>query len=430
LTQISTTERLRSQAVRLRRDGLVRTSLPLVVNTGVNGFLGIAYWVVAARAYDQEAVGTNTALIALMTTLSGFAQLNLGPSISVLVPRAGEHGRRVVLRIYAVVTVYSLAILSVFLTFVLPHLSGLSDILGTTNRMLLFALAVLAFNMFALQDAVLASTGWGVAVPIENAVFGILKIGLLVLLAASLPEVGIFGSWLIPLLLIVPVVSCFIFRNQGRRPRTQATAPLRGESSRKLALDYFGYLFQASSTLLLPVLALGLLGPVRASVFAVAWLVSSTMDLLANNVGTALTVETSYGGDPAALRRTLLRSVVPFVGVVVLLGLVSAPLILKLYGSGYAAQGVLTLQILLLASVPRAVVTFAIAESRAHRRIGIIVWLRAQNAALTIGLCLLLTPRLGVEGMAIAWLVAQVAGAAAALLLVWRKTVTAIGATS
>ena len=428
MTQISATERIRSQATRLRRDGLVRTSLPLVVNTGVNGFLGIAYWVVAARAYSQEAVGTNTALIALMTTISGFAQLNLGPSISVLVPRAGEHGRRVVLRIYAVVTVYSLAILGVFLTLVLPHLGGLSDILGTTTRMLLFALAVLAFNLFALQDAVLASTGWGVAVPIENAAFGILKIILLVLLATSLPEVGIFGSWLIPLLLIVPVLSWFIFRNQGRRPRTERATPLGERSRRKLALDYFGYLFQASSTLLLPVLALGLLGPGPAAIFAVAWLVSSTMDLLANNVGTALTVETSYGGDPAALRRTLFRNIVPFVAVVVVLGLLASPMILRLYGSSYAAQGVLTLQILLLASVPRAVVTFAIAESRAHRRIGAIVWLRAQNAVLTIGLCLTLTPHFGVEGMAIAWLVAQVAGATTALLLVWRKTVLPIGA--
>ena len=158
--------------------------------------------------------------------------------------------------------------------------------------------------------------------------------------------------------------------------------------------------------------------------FAVAWLTSSTIDLLATNVGTALTVETSYGESPAALRRTILRRAMPLVALVTAVGLLLAPLILRLYGSEYSAGGLHTLQILLLAGMPRCLVTFAIAESRAHRNIKTIVWLRAQNAALALGLSFLLTPRFGVEGMALAWLVAQLLGAATALQLVWRKRVS------
>jgi hypothetical protein len=76
--------------------------------------------------------------------------------------------------------------------------------------------------------------------------------------------------------------------------------------------------------------------------------------------------------------------------------------------------------------VPRCLVTFAIAESRAHRNIKTIVWLRAQNTALALGLSFLLTPRFGVEGMALAWLVAQLFGAVSPLQLVWRKGVSAL----
>jgi Na+-driven multidrug efflux pump len=54
------------------------------------------------------------------------------------------------------------------------------------------------------------------------------------------------------------------------------------------------------------------------------------------------------------------------------------------------------------------------------------VWLRAQNAALALGLSFLLTPRFGVEGMALAWLVAQLMGAATAIQLVWRKRVSPV----
>jgi O-antigen/teichoic acid export membrane protein len=418
------TARLRAGAAPIMRDRLVRTAWPLIVTTGMNALLGVVYWVVAARLYDQVTVATNMAVIAAMTTLSGIAQLNLGPSLGVLVPRAGEHGRRVVLQVYAVVTAYGVVALTVFVLLVLPHLTRLSDVLASTSRMLLFAVAVLAFNLFALQDAALASLRWGRVIPFENALFGVMKIVLLFALVGSLPHFGIFGSWLIPMLVAVPVVSGYLFLRKSGRARSTLAPTTPRDSIPKLALDYVGYLFQVSSTFFLPVVALELLDPVSASVFAVAWLTSSTLDLLATNVGTALTVETSYGENPEALRRTILRRAVPLVAVVAVVGLLLAPLIVGLYGSEYSADGVDTLRILLLACVPRCLVTFAVAESRAHRKMKTIVWLRAQNAVLTLGLSFVLTDRFGVQGMAVAWLVAQLLGAATAIQLVWRKRVS------
>jgi O-antigen/teichoic acid export membrane protein len=417
---------LRGRAARVVHDRLVRTAWPLVVNTASNGLLGVLYWVVAARLYDQATIGLSTAVIAAMTTLSGIAQLNLGPSLGVFVPRAGEHARRVVLQVYAVVTACAVVALTVFLLVVLPHLTELSRILDSTPRMVLFAVAVLAFNIFALQDAALVSLRLSRLIPVENAFFGIAKIVLLVAFVSSLPEFGIFTSWVIPMLAVVPVVSGFIFLRRTDPEQSTLAATTPRESVPKLALDYVGYLFQVSSTFFLPVVALELLEPVGASVFAIAWLTCSTLDLLATNVGTALTVETSYGEDPAGLRRTLFRRVLPLFAVVTAVGLLLAPLVLRIYGGDYSEHGTLTLQILLLASVPRSLVTFAIAESRAHRNIKTIVWLRAQNAVLTLGLSFLLTPNFGIEGIALAWLAAQLTGAGTAFLLVWRKPVVPI----
>lgn len=411
---------LRERAARAVGDPLTRTALPLVLNTGLNGILGLAYWVVAARLYDQATVGTNMALIAAMATLSGITQLNLGAGLAVLVPRAGEHARRVVLQVYLAVTVFAIAILALFVTLVLPHLTELSAVLDSTPRLLFFAVAVLTFNIFALQDAALVALRRGKIVPFENTTFGILKVGLLLPLFVILPTFGIFVSWVLPILVIIPVVSWLIFA--GRRNRVPAVAPVARprESVSKLGLDYVGYLFQVCTTFFLPVVALELLDPVSAAVFAVAWQTSSTLDLLATNVGVALTVETSYGQDPVALRRTVFRRAMPLVGVVTVIGLLAAPLVLQLYGSRYSSQGVHTLQILLLASVPRSLITLAVAEARAHRQIWFIVRLRAQNCVLVLGSAFLLAPRLGVEGMALAWLIAQLAGGAVALRRMWR----------
>lgn len=404
---------------RLAKDPLTRTAWPLVLNTGTNGLLGVAFWVVAARLYDQQTIATNTALIAAMATLSGISQLNLGPGLAVLLPRAGSSARRVLLSVYGAVTAFSILVLTAFGLVVLPFLDNLSATLDSGQRTLLFAVAVLAFNLFALQDAALVALRRGKLVPIENAAFGVSKMVLVAVFSAALPALGVFVSWLVPMLLLVPVVSTLLLRTT-RTNHVPAVVPER-EPVRRLALDYVGYLFQVSSTFFLPVVALELLEPSGAALFAVAWLTSSTLDLLATNIGTALTVETSYGEDPSALRRTTVRRALPLVAGVSLAGLLAAPLILHVFGGHYAEHGALTLQVLLLASVPRSLVTLAVAEARAHRRMGVIVSLRAQNAVLVLGLSVLLAPRMGVEGMAVAWLTAQLAGAASAWLQIFRR---------
>jgi O-antigen/teichoic acid export membrane protein len=395
------------------QDRLVRTAWPLVVNTVSNGALGVAYWVVAARLYPQHSVATNLALISAMTTLSGICQLNLGPGLAVFVPRAGRHARRVVLQAYAAVTVFAGFALVIFATIVLPHLK-LAQVLNSPSRLMLFGAAVVAFNLFALQDAALVSLRYGKWIPLENAIFGVTKIGLLFAFMSALPATGIFTSWFVPMLILIPVVSVFIFGRPHRASEAASLGSVR-ESLPQLVLDYIGYLFQISSTVVMPVLALELLPVSEASVFAIAWLTSSTLDLLATNVGTALTVETTYGEDPKSLRRSVFRRALPMVAAASTLGLITAPLILRLYGSHYSLGGTATLQILLLASVPRALVTFTIAEARAHREIGFIVRLRAQNTLVTLSGAALLAPRYGAVGMALGWLIAQLLGAGVAL---------------
>jgi O-antigen/teichoic acid export membrane protein len=149
--------------------------------------------------------------------------------------------------------------------------------------------------------------------------------------------------------------------------------------------------------------------------FAVAWLTTSTIDLLATNLGTALTVETTYGVRKDLLRRTVQRRALPLIGAISLLTVLLAPLLLHVYGAS-GGTGVTTLQVLGLAILPRAVVTLSVAAARAAGDIGYVFRLRAQNAVICLGLAVLLAPVLGAPGMGLAWLVSQLIGAATALV--------------
>ena len=412
-------ERLR--AARVVADPLTRTAWPLVLNTGTNALLGVTFWVVAARLYDQATIGRNTALLAAMTTLSGVSQLNLGPGMAVLIPRAGPFARRVLLRVYGAVTAFAVLTLTAFLLLVLPHLSELSQVLDSTPRMALFALAVLAFNIFALQDAALVSLRLGKLIPVENFVFGTVKIVLLVALLGLVPGLGIFVSWLIPMLVIVPVVSGYVLLRAGRRQRSEGWARRRASRCASWPWTTPATSSRRPRRSCCPDRARAPRARGRRAV----------LDRLADELHPGPpgheprhrldgrdVVRRGPARPPA--HRVPARAAVRGAGQ--RRGRTGGPLILTVYGADYT-EGTSTLQILLLASVPRCLVTFAIAEARAHRRMWVIVSLRAQNAVLALGLCFLLTARtdLAEDGMAVAWLVAQVCGAAAAVVLVWRR---------
>jgi O-antigen/teichoic acid export membrane protein len=92
-------------------------------------------------------------------------------------------------------------------------------------------------------------------------------------------------------------------------------------------------------------------------------------DLVAVNVGMSLTVEGAHTRDelPAMFRRVLLRTLT-LVGLIVGFGVLAAPLVLTLFGAGYANASVGALRLLLLGSLFRVVITLAICAARAERR--------------------------------------------------------------
>jgi O-antigen/teichoic acid export membrane protein len=282
----------------------------------------------------------------------------------------------------------------------------------------LFVAGVLALNLFALQDSAMVALRLGRFVPVENTSYGVAKLEMLAVFVGALPGFGIYASWVVPMLVLVPLVSGAVLWRR-RDPRRVSEILGKQPSVPRLALDYVGYLFQVSSSFMFPVIALEVLDAQDAAVFSIAWLTSSTIDLLATQIGTALTVEASYGHDPVALRRTVLRKGLSVIAVIAVTGMLVAPLVLQIYGHTYSAHGVGTLRLLLLAGVSRSLITFTVAEARAHGNVTFIVLLRALTSSTAVGLSLVLGPRLGVEGMALAWLVAQTLGATVVVHRLW-----------
>jgi O-antigen/teichoic acid export membrane protein len=414
---------------------LLRNAYALMVNTGVTGVLGVAYWALAARLYSDRYVGEGSAAISAMMLIAGLAALNLTGALTRFLPRAGRATVRVIGLAYLGSGLVAAAAAGVFV-LTLPLWGSSFDYLEAPAARLVFVAAVAAWTIFTAQDGVLTGLRSAAWVPVENAAYGVLKIGLLVALAAALPEHGVLASWVAPGIVCVVLVSVLIFvrlapRHVRATHRVRESPPTVREMGRFLAGDYVGSLFAHVVVYLVPVLVAATFPPDVYAHFYIVWMIASVIDLLGLNMAMSLTVEGALDESTLARNcRAALRKTMLILAPVVVGGFLLAPVGLDLLGHQYGS-GTTLLRVLLVGTIPRAVTEVYLGALRARNRPRLIAALQALRSVLTLGLAVPLMMWLGVVGVGWAALVGQGAVTVLALpglhALATRRPTAAVG---
>jgi O-antigen/teichoic acid export membrane protein len=413
-----------SYAARLnsvRRVPLYRSSFALMLTTGLNGLLGFAYWVLAARLYPAKAVGIGAGAISAMTLVSSLGWVGLQFVLLRYVPVAGRAQTRLVRLSYLAGIGIALAAAGIFLAG-FARLAGLGVLTKSPLTALLFAVAIVLWVVFSLQDPVLIGlrrAGW---VPIENAAFGAVKAALLVGFAASASAWAIFGAWTLGLVAFVLIINVALF---GRLLRRDQGVPSQLPPQRQLVRFAAGHHFVAVTAALpdslVSLLVLAFMPGAANAYYYSAWAVSFSLRLLAVNMSNALIVE-------GALAETEIRSlvrqvsrlafavVIPLVVVVVL----AAGPIMRAFGPQYA-QAANLLRLFAVALIPFTILSFVIAVERIRERAARALLIAGASTLVTIGLDVWLIPSAGLTGAGWGWLAGQLVGAVIAVGLTLRR---------
>lgn len=405
----------------VRRVPLYRSSFALMLTTGLNGILGFAYWVLAARLYPAKAVGIGAGAISAMTLVSSLGWVGLQFVLLRYVPVAGSAQRRLVRISYVIAIAVALVATGIFLAG-FARLAGLGILTDSPLTILLFAASVALWVVFSLQDPVLIGlrrAGW---VPVENATFGAIKAVMLVALAASASAWAILGAWVLGLVGLVLVINVALF---GRLLRREQTIPSRLPGQRQLIRFASGNQVVAVTAAipdsLVSLLVLAFMPGAANAYYYSAWAVSFSLRLLAVNMSNALIVE---GALAESKVRSLVRQVsrlafvvvIPLVVVVV----VCADPIMAAFGLQYTHAANL-LRLFAVGLIPFTIVNFVIAVERIQERVGRALLIAGACTLVTIGLDLWLIPSAGLTGAGWGWLIGQTVGAAVAVGLTLRR---------
>lgn len=403
LPQLRPQSRLKLSGLRGQfADPLARNGYALIANSGATGALGLVYWLLMARLYPAAAVGRASAAYAAMNLLAGFTALNFNGALTRFLPRAGRMTRTFITRAYVVSTLASVCISFLFLRTIGHWEPSYSELSGLVTG-LVFVGCVVAWAVFTLQDSVLIGLRSAFWVFAENAIFGVAKIVLLVLLVTALPDhTGIYVSWMLPVIVAVPLVNALIFGRLVPR-HTLLTHAFPPPSSRQigrfLAGDYSGALCVLATGNLVPVLVAARISVQSTAYFYMAWVIAGIVNMIGINMAMSLTVEGSFEAATLAAncRKALtkmLQILVPGAAVTALI----APWGLRLFGPAYAANGAPVLELLAVAALPSAAIELYLGALRAQSRTSLVALIQAVRGVVMLALTLVLTGAFGTIG--------------------------------
>lgn len=396
------------RATAVLADPLIRSAYSLAASSVLTSSLGMAFWILAARIYPSDDVGSASALIAAMVTLSALAQLNMSMALLRFMPGRPQ-AARFLIGAYLASGLAAVLVGTAFV-FIAPQTSD--DFAFLTSDPLAgigFVVAVVLWGIFALQDAALTAMRRAPWVLVENGVFGVLKLVALPLLFLVGSSKGPFIAWVLPMCMLLVPVNWLLFRRilVGERPALEAGVEPFGRRRlvRFLALDYSATVFIQTSLTVLPLLVVAILGSRANAHFYIPFTIAMALDGMFWSMSASLVAEGALSpGRTSALVRLLVRRVALFVVPLVAVLIIAAPLVMAPFGAEYVRESTTVLRLVLAASLFRAMILLAAAIWRLEGRAGRIAVLDGCTLVGLLCAAIPLAHAFGVNGVAVAWL--------------------------
>lgn len=382
-----------------------RNAAYLIANTGLGAATGILFWFLIVRVLGLPPadVGAGYSVIAMGTIVGVLAMGGLDTAVIRHVPTASGHdGFRLTGLAFAIATGV-VAVLSLGAWAVLGRVGGFAAI-GVEEWLLMGAIGT-ALVVTWLQDAFFIARGNALPSVHRNVVFSSMRV--LLPFPIALIAIGSTVAWSWMLALVVSAGAAAVF--MGRmRPVPGSTVPRR-RFLQSAWRNIGGAAAQSLPGLALAPLVLLIQGPEAAAYFAIAWSAASLLFLASGAISrSALSelVRQGSSGQAHILRRAMhhhLWLILPGAVAAVIL----APVAMGIFGADYAREGSTTLMLL-------AASAFFVSPSYLYLSV-----LRAQDrgrtllvfpGAMILALALLapvMTQAYGIDGMALAWIVAN-----------------------
>ncbi|MCL0079864.1 polysaccharide biosynthesis C-terminal domain-containing protein [Dehalococcoidia bacterium] len=423
LTEVVTTVTSRDRLKQLFHIPLYSNAIYLIAASAVNALFGFAFWLIVARFYSPTDIGLASAAISAASLLAMLANLGLGYGLIRFLPHSGKNASSIINSCFSLGSLTSVVLALIFLGGINLWSPALLFIKQNPVYLTAFLLFTLVSTLSILTAETFVAERRAGFVLAKGIIFNLLRLPLVILLAAFFYSFGIFASLTIALGVALLIgISFFLPQAQpGYRPFFAVNRKVVNEMLLFSFANYLSVLFWTAPGLVLPIMVVNLLGAEFNAFFYIGWAIGGVLIMIPTAASASLFAEGSYEQERLGINiwRSLKMILLLLVPLVVLV-LTFADKLLLLFGIAYSENATTLVRILAISSLPLAVNIVYLAIKRVEKKLKVIVSLTALAAIVTLGLAYLLLPHMGINGAGIAWLVSQ---AVIALVIVasWLK---------
>jgi O-antigen/teichoic acid export membrane protein len=408
-----------------KHSSLYNNAFYLMLNTACTSVLSFVFWYIMARYFSSSDVGIGSALNSAAGLVASFATLGLGIGLVRFIPELKEGAVRLINSAFTLAGVVAILGSIIYLAGVKCWAPALYFLCKNYWLAGFFVLFTVTITLSGLVDQSFIAARTSYYVFWKNLIACLSKLPLPVLVFASLKGFGIFAG-VGTAFIIAIAVSLFLFLPQvygGYFPLPSWDRKLLKQVLPFSFINYLSGLLNNVPTFIYPLMILNVMGPEQNAYFYMAWMIAMVLKIIPLSLSQSLFAEGSY--NPRRLgggggRRALLLAVfltIPAAGVIAVFG----GRILHFFGYAYAQNGTGVLRILVLSIIPLCVNNFFMTVNQVKKRAHLIIGQSAFIAVISIGLGYWLLCKVGIEGIGIAYVLAQLSWAVIALWPLWKE---------
>ena len=422
------TDAIRVTTSREGLKGLLGTSLYsnafyLIADTVTVSLLGFAFWALVARLYTAAEVGVASATVAATILLARLSGLGFGYGLIRFLPGAGERASPLINSCFTIAGLTSLVAALIFIAGLNLWSPALLYI-RYPGFSIFFVLLTVAFTLFLLIDQAFIARRRTKFVLFKNATAGMVRILVVVALAAFLGAFGIFASWGLAIFAALAVALFWFLPRvqQGYTPFPIVSREAVSDMFRFSLGNYVAELLWFAPLMLFPLMVVNNLGAEINAYFYIAWAISQMLFAIPMAVSYSLFAEGSY--DEHLLRSNTLKSVklclLLLVPVIAILLALSDKLLL-VFGSSYSENGAALLRVLAISTIPVGINYIGLSVMRVKKNTKGVMLVSASIACLALGSGYILMTNVGLFGIGVAWIATQTLVAIIVALFLLRR---------
>ncbi len=390
---------------KIYKDSLIKNSIFQISTHMVNAISGFFFWMIAARYYTPDDIGIISAMLSSVALISLMSLIGFPTSLIFYLPRYRDRSNDIINSCLIIGILVPIILSIIFILGIDIWSPKLKLTFYNFQVIFIFIIAVTMTNISGIMTGSFTAGRKSSYYMIKENIFAITKIFLLILFT-GFGMIGIFLSWGFGLIVAVIVGLILLIKLWKYRPMFILDPIVKNMASYSF-LVYVAGVFYTLPKVIFPIIILNSISAESAGYFYIAMTIAGLLYGITISVGNSFLAESS---DKVKFWSNVIKVIKFNMGLLitgVLLLIIFGRLILEIFNPKYADNSLNSLIILAMTSIPMSLILIYTQIKNAQNKIKITIVIHGIVAAITFILATYFVRIWGIEGIAIAYLIAN-----------------------